>query len=137
MINEKRCYICLESNGLLLENICNCKTLYVHRKCLFNYIKFYRGSKKCQICKKKYKIKNNFCLSLCIDLLYFASFIFYLYIVYYLIIFIYIFFSKIQHKDIEFNYIRILLVILTSLFLSILFLVLHNVCKYMDVYFLL
>ncbi len=49
MINEKRCYICLESNGLLLENICNCKTLYVHRKCLFNYIKFYRGSKKCQI----------------------------------------------------------------------------------------
>ena len=60
MINEKRCYICLESNGLLLENICNCKTLYVHRKCLFNYIKFYRGSKKCQICKKKYKIKNNF-----------------------------------------------------------------------------
>lgn len=137
MINEKRCYICLESNGVLLENICQCKTLYVHRKCLFTFIKFYNGKKKCQICKRKYKINNNFCLSLCLDLLYLISFSFYWLVIYYLIKLIYVFFLLIQHKDIEINYLNTILGILISLIVSIFFYILYKICKDMDIYFLL
>ena len=32
------CYICLEENGQLYNNICKCKTLFVHKECLCKMI---------------------------------------------------------------------------------------------------
>ena len=47
------CIICLDSEGQITTNICECKTVRYHKKCLFKWINIKRKY-KCEICDNDY-----------------------------------------------------------------------------------
>ncbi len=134
--NSKFCYICLDNSGNLLENICECKTLYVHKRCLFKFIDINKGKNKCTICKKKYKIKNNQYLTCCIEILNFIAFSFY---VIFIIIFLQligniIYFFKNKNPNNNYNLNMSIIYTIGTFLLCIIFLFLYNYCKYNVMY---
>jgi hypothetical protein len=56
--NKKKCFICLDNDGNLIDFPCdNCK-LYIHNKCFHDYIKKFENSKICSVCKNNLKEKK-------------------------------------------------------------------------------
>jgi E3 ubiquitin-protein ligase DOA10 len=54
MTDTRHCNICLD-NGDLLKDVCKCKNLLVHKKCLRKWVNT-QNKQVCEMCKESYNI---------------------------------------------------------------------------------